>query len=190
MQEMNTKRNLIQAEFDKRQAGAKKAEKMALIMASGIGAIAILGLMASLPNGAQTNDDYLKVASSILLASWGYIKHLNMKANAQNLIIFNSLNKNEKTALSELETIKTVEHIASSSIMAMGGIIFSATPLIFMAGTGMMSTGLASTAGASILVATELFLKRIFKQENRFLKSHLPSGLRIPFEKNSHQRDI
>lgn len=190
MQETNTKRNLIQAEFDKRQAGAKKSEKMALIMMAGIGAIAILGLMASLPNGAQTNDDYLKVASSILLASWGYIKHLNMKANAQNLIIFNSLNKNEKTALSELEKIKVIENISSSSVMAMGGIILSTIPLVFMAGTGQMNPGLASTTGASILIATELFLKRIFKQENRFLKSHLPSDLIIPLEKKPYQRDI
>lgn len=189
MHPTDVKKNLLQTEFDKKQAKVKKVEKMALIMTAGIGAIALLGLVASLPNGAQTNDDYLKVASSLLLASWGYIRHLNMKANAQNLIIFNALNKNNETALSKLEQTKIIENIALSSVITVGGIVFSATPLIFMAGTGMMSTGLASSAGASILIATELFIKNTFQKENKFLKSHLPSGLRIPFEKNSHQRE-
>lgn len=176
---MNNKNitELVQKEIDEKQQNKKTENLIGILHTAGIGAIAVLGLIGSQPFNIQENsDDALKIASSIALITWGYMRTLNMKLNSENRLIYHVLNKHEETSLSPIENETIIKNVGVAGITFISSCFAILLPVL-AAGSGKMPVGKAAFTGSLILIANEIFLKHMFKKNNQILKNNLPQGV-------------
>ena len=169
----------LQKELDNCHVAYKKARFAQKMVITAISAIAVLGFInQQTSNPAETK---LAGAASFALICWSFLRASNMNLNSENRFLYKSLNKFKETHLSFEQEKEIITNVGVGSIAFMGAMMTSFIPIL-ASGMGKMNPLVASTAGSLILIADEVFLKHMFKKNNRILRNALPPSVSIRYQ--------
>lgn len=176
----------LQEEIKKQHTHLKKIKIPQRLLVAGISAIAILGFIGQQNQNLSEKEAILGSASSAALICWSLMRASNMRLNAENHLIYDSLNKFEGTKLNFNQKLQITKNLGVAGITFAGAMFSSFIPII-SAGIGKMNSSVATTASTLILISSEVFLKYMFKKNNQILRQALPQGVKIPHQKQREQ---
>lgn len=172
------KKRLIQSELNLRTNKTKQEYLIGKVLTHLIAGITVLSLLSSIQDLSEKNER-TKLYATTLFLGWAFLRNSNLKTNAQNKMIYKSLNAHEETTLTPNKEVKIIKNVGSASI-TFGLSTLSVFIPILASQCNQLTIGTASCACGSILLAGETYIKIHFNKNNRLLKKELPTGISLP----------
>ena len=169
----------LQKELDNCHVAYKKARLAQKMVIATISSIAILGFISQ--QRSNPKETTLAGVASLALICWSFLRASNMNLNSENRFLYSSLNKFNETRLNFEQEKEIITNVGVGGIAFMGAMMTSFIPIL-ASGMGKMNPLVASTAASLILISDEVFLKHMFKKNNKILRNALPPNVSIRYQ--------